>query len=361
MFSSQITKLDLDISASVTSFEKDSRRILKQIRPNWDTDKICFKVFTDGFMNSMFGCYVEDNVDDIILIRIYGQGTEILINREEELEAFGLLSAAGCAPPLYCAFNNGMAYGFFPGIPLDSESVQDPKIQRLIAKELVRIHTVQGPRTSEVPPKSEYKKKALSWLEAIPSHYDDPTQQIVFEKEIPPKAELKNELDEIVRTLEGLNMDVVFSHNDTFLKNIIYNEQEETIHFIDYEYASYNYEAFDIGNHFAEFGGVDKVNYNPYQGHQYPDKNEQFRWLRNYLEYKHEAEGSPAITEQDVERLYVQTNKCACASHFLWTLWALVQTQYSLIPFNFLQYASSRMTEYYKRKKEFFHLELPTT
>lgn len=27
------------------------------------------------------------------------------------------------------------------------------------------------------------------------------------------------------------------------------------VHFIDYEYAGYNYQAFDIGNHFNEFAG----------------------------------------------------------------------------------------------------------
>ena len=29
----------------------------------------------------------------------------------------------------------------------------------------------------------------------------------------------------------------------------------ERIRFIDYEYASFNYQAFDIANHFAEFAG----------------------------------------------------------------------------------------------------------
>ena len=29
----------------------------------------------------------------------------------------------------------------------------------------------------------------------------------------------------------------------------------DVVHFIDYEYAFYNYEAFDIGNHFAEYAG----------------------------------------------------------------------------------------------------------
>lgn len=30
------------------------------------------------------------------------------------------------------------------------------------------------------------------------------------------------------------------------------------VRFIDYEYSSYNYQAFDIGNHFNEFAGLSK-------------------------------------------------------------------------------------------------------
>ncbi len=29
----------------------------------------------------------------------------------------------------------------------------------------------------------------------------------------------------------------------------------DTVKFIDFEYAGYNYDAFDIGNHFNEFAG----------------------------------------------------------------------------------------------------------
>lgn len=29
----------------------------------------------------------------------------------------------------------------------------------------------------------------------------------------------------------------------------------DDVSFIDYEYGGYNYSAFDIGNHFNEFGG----------------------------------------------------------------------------------------------------------
>lgn len=47
----------------------------------------------------------------------------------------------------------------------------------------------------------------------------------------------------------------MFAHNDLLLGNVIYNKEEETISFIDYEYAAYCYQAYDIANHFNEFVG----------------------------------------------------------------------------------------------------------
>jgi len=58
-------------------------------------------------------------------------------------------------------------------------------------------------------------------------------------------------------------------------------------------------------------GMGDETNYD-----LYPDKAYQVKWLRNYLEAKFTIEGrSPSeVTDLDIQRLYVQTNKCACVS-----------------------------------------------
>ena len=55
--------------------------------------------------------------------------------------------------------------------------------------------------------------------------------------------------------------------------------------------------------------GVEEVNYD-----LYPDKDYQMKWLQQYLQADFKAKGrSPEqVTDLDVERLYVQANKCAC-------------------------------------------------
>lgn len=73
---------------------------------------------------------------------------------------------------------------------------------------------------------------------------------------MPSKSALRIEFDELYDVLSQIPSPVVFAHNDLLLGNILYDEQgEANVIFIDYEYADYNFQAFDIGNHFAEFAG----------------------------------------------------------------------------------------------------------
>ncbi|KAK3775594.1 hypothetical protein RRG08_020782 [Elysia crispata] len=354
----------LDISVSKANLEEDAKKIIAEIRPEWDLDSLKFKVFTEGITNTLLGCYQEGDFENLVLVRVNGEGSGLIINREGEPEVMNALHAAGCAPPMFGLFNNGMAYGFFVGETLDEKSVRDPHIQRLIADEMVRMHQVNLPSLQKemaLKPVSQYQEKMRSWLASAPTHFDNPTKQTVFEREIPSKAVLSKELDELVQVLEDLRMDVVFSHNDLLLKNIIYNREKDVVHFIDYEYAFYNYEAFDIGNHFAEYAGMDEVDYN-----LYPSREEQLPWLRYYLEAKSKAlkvKGSSdvvTVTDKEVETLYIQVNKCACAAHYLWGVWSLIQAAHSVIDFDYVGYSSIRLKEYFRRKEEFFKLKVPS-
>lgn len=72
---------------------------------------------------------------------------------------------------------------------------------------------------------------------------------------IPSHAVLKKEYQMLKSTLSKVNSPIVFAHNDLLLGNILYNQKQESVVFIDYEYTAFNYQAFDIVNHFTEFAG----------------------------------------------------------------------------------------------------------
>lgn len=346
----------LDVTVNADKFEEGALQVLKGIRPGWHKDNIGFNYFTDGITNKLVGCFQKSQPDDVVLIRVNGECTELIIDRKAEVETFRLLSAADCSPPIFAQFCNGMAYGYFPGKPLDESMVRDDHIAPLITKELVRLHSVQPDHQDPASRRSFYPTKTRSYLDIIPTSFDDRRKQEVFVRDIPSKAALQQELEEIVHQLQALNMPVVFSHNDLLLKNIIYERDKDEVHFIDYEYAFVNYQAYDIGNHFCEYAGMEEVNYD-----LYPDKEYQVKWLRRYLQFWNRAQGGgeEEVKDTDIERLYVQTNKCACAAHFFWGVWALIQAQNSSIDFDFIQYSALRLNEYFRRKKEFFPLTSP--
>lgn len=88
------------------------------------------QLFTDGITNKLIGCYVGNTMEDVVLVRIYGNKTELLVDRDEEVKSFRVLQAHGCAPQLYCTFNNGLCYEFIQGEALDPKHVCNPAIFR---------------------------------------------------------------------------------------------------------------------------------------------------------------------------------------------------------------------------------------
>ena len=64
----------------------------------------------------------------MVLVRVYGQKGDLIVNREAELKSIVLLHAAGCSKPLYATFENGLSYGFVQGNCLDENTVRDEHI-----------------------------------------------------------------------------------------------------------------------------------------------------------------------------------------------------------------------------------------
>lgn len=73
---------------------------------------------------------------------------------------------------------------------------------------------------------------------------------------MPLKHQIQKEINFLKEKLSQLDSPVVFCHNDLLLGNVIYSGEENRATFIDYEYSGLNYQAYDIGNHFAEFVGT---------------------------------------------------------------------------------------------------------
>jgi len=182
------------------------------------------------------------------------------------------LSTLGLSPSLYGRFNNGLVYGFIPGEVLSVADLSDPSKSSLIAKNLAVWHGVDI-AGEKIPNLFITLKK---WLKEVSKSYDRLEIGGKLQKALDVEK-LNKELILLEQELIEVNSPIVFCHNDLLYANIIYDETADKVSFIDYEYASYRYRGYDIGNHFCEFAGLD-CDYS-----LYPDKNFQMQWLRHYL------------------------------------------------------------------------------
>ncbi|XP_061780777.1 ethanolamine kinase 2 [Nerophis lumbriciformis] len=326
--------------------------VLRAVRPHWSPEGVRLKTFTEGLTNRLLGCSVAQS--DTVLVRLYGKKTELFLDRQREVEMFQVFHAHGCGPEIYCSFRNGLCYQFVEGTVLEDPLLYQPSIYRLIAAEVGRIHSIRTPCSR--PPEPFLWTKVSHFLTLLRnSAVQTPrTKSPAAGQQFPSLATLSAEAESLERHLSLVDSPTVMCHNDLLTKNIIHDRKQGRVKFIDFEYADYNYQAYDIGNHFNEFAGTQDVDYS-----RYPSPQLQNAWLEAYLEsYKRCRGQDVTVTQAEVTRLNVQVCKFSLASNFFWGLWAVLQSQSSSIDFDFHRYAMVRLNRYFEKKEEYFSLSL---
>ncbi|XP_063379777.1 ethanolamine kinase [Cydia fagiglandana] len=330
-------------------------KLLEVIRPEWSKEHVKFKLYTDGITNKLVACQYQsqaqfnDNIssgNNVVLVRIYGNKTDLIIDRTAELRNIKKLNVLGLAPKIYGIFENGLAYQYYPGITLNVDTVLDSKVWPLVAKQMAKMHKVQlGP---EVTKKPMVWDKIDQFLNLLPEPFTDETKQKRFVDSFGSLTKLRIESERLKSYVTKTESPIVFAHNDLLLGNVIHNQDEGTISFIDYEYAAYNYQAFDIANHFNEFVGlsIDDIDYA-----KYPSKEFQMSWIAAYLA---EFLNVDSPDQRAVEKVYEEVQQLALASHFMWGAWSLVQFELSDIDFDFGRYAKIRFGRYFELKDNIF-------
>lgn len=351
MENSETDFLHICVTVNENDLETGALKVLQVIRPKWPVAGVKFKLLTDGITNKLIGCLYDGAPEsETVLIRVYGAKTDLLIDRRAETRNILTLSKIGLAPNLYATFENGLAYRYQPGCTLNTETVRKPEIYSLVAKRMARLHKVKAEDTAS--PKPFIWKKARDFLNLVPEEFSCPKKQFRFEElGLPNQSDLNDEIIHLQKTLEKTESPVVFAHNDLLLGNVVYTESEDSVTFIDYEYAAFNYQAYDIANHFAEFVGLnmETIDYKT----MFPSEELQKDWIKVYLEEFQNRIPS----EKEIEDLYVNVNKFILVSHIFWGIWALIQAEHSNISFDYMKYAKIRLSEYFGRKSELLNFK----
>lgn len=322
-------------------------------------------------------------------MRAYGNGTDVIIDRDREAASHGLLAERGMAPPLLGRFRNGLLYGFIPGIVCKAQDLAREPVWRGIAQKLAQWHakvpiagissnnpphkSVNGQtnghtngfhpvlhhdETSGVHPhSSEIKSRRPvpnvwsvmnNWVDALPIDTD---------KERARKEMLQQEVERSFQELDrpdGIGEHgFVFAHCDLLCANVIQlqspdapkNPSVQAVTFIDYEYATPAPAVFDISNHFAEWAGYD-CDYS-----QVPTKSVRRGFLQEYVA-SYNRNSDQQLEESTVDDLYHLVDMWRGIPGLYWGIWSLIQARISEIDFDYSNYAEERLGEYFAWRAE---------
>lgn len=139
----------IPLSYNQAESQTSALRLILTLQPEWENGKVEFVRFTDGITNTLLkvvnrapGLSEEEIDTEAVLLRAYGQGTDLIIDRERETQNHELLTKYNLAPALLARFHNGMLYRFLKGAVTSPADLRREEIWRAVARRLAEWHAV---------------------------------------------------------------------------------------------------------------------------------------------------------------------------------------------------------------------------
>eukprot|EP00094_Tigriopus_californicus_P005677 TCALIF_05472-PA protein Name:"Similar to Chka Choline kinase alpha (Mus musculus)" AED:0.12 eAED:0.12 QI:203/0.83/0.71/0.85/0.83/0.57/7/0/433 len=334
------------------------------------------------------------------LLRLYGQkyNENDVQTSSKVLEnvIFTLLSEKNLGPKLLGVFREGRLEEFIQARSMTQEEVRDPYLSCLIAKKMSKIHRLNMPINKE-----------NQWLFSTLHKYQDQISSVTLDgvsqrhyhlAEKLLSFNFPSETEWLKKFLSKFHSPIVFCHNDIQGGNILLRrgpkfKEDEKLLLIDFEFADYNFRAFDLANHLCEYM-YDYTNEDyPFYyclRKNFPTRQRQMEFFSAYLstdetlgvstsgsslglpfqdrlrERANSAGAGPASAsppkknpgkrvrhlscQQQSEILFHEVQAFLLAPHLLWCMWSIIQSTNTKIPFGYWSYASDRMEDYISHK-----------
>lgn len=408
-----LPQFQINLSENVDSDYIQIKKLLSKVFPTtWNNkSNITIKRLTGGITNMLLSCNYADpttHFNHTVLMRVYGQGTNLIIDRHREFVSHLVLNSLHLAPTIHARFANGLIYGFLPGRSLEYNELKHPKLFPLIAQQLGNWHNKiksdyiddgvgklnnytlllkSSNKKQKLDPNNNPKKAVITsiwdliedWIKNVPttqglidSFNENNNTNEVDKSNL--KSYIKKEFDWLKSTLnKSVKSPIVSSHCDLLSGNIIVPNSDEyseanlaksfndepiklkddvsnPIQFIDYEYMLPAPRAFDIANHLAEYQGFDCDRLAvPEASFTNPFLIE---WCRGYLSNELDSNNSDK-NDRLIHDLLNEIISYYGMPGFYWGIWASIQSEISNIDFNYSNYSKLRLQEYWDWKEKF--------
>ncbi|KAJ1377488.1 Protein kinase-like domain superfamily, partial [Sesbania bispinosa] len=204
----------------------EAKEILKSLASKWenvlDVNALQVIPLKGAMTNEVFQIKWQTTADETsrkVLVRIYGEGTEIFFDREDEVRTFEFISKNGQGPRLLGRFAQGRIEEFIRARTLSASDLRDASISALIAAKMKEFHDLDMPG-----PKKVYLWDRLrNWLSEA-KRLASPEEAETFHLDT-----LEKEISILEQELSGTHQRIGFCHNDLQYGNIMLNEETNSV------------------------------------------------------------------------------------------------------------------------------------
>lgn len=120
-----------------------------------------------------------------MLLRAYGDGSDILVDRDMEARTHTLLTQQGLAAPLLARFQNGLLYSFAPGQVCTAQDLGRESVWRAVAARLGEWHARLPIPKHEAGEGRNIWTVLKHWVAALPADApEEKKRKSVFEEEM---------------------------------------------------------------------------------------------------------------------------------------------------------------------------------
>lgn len=137
--------------AGPDALSEDVRTLLAAML-GWSADDLSLAPVGGGITNLLFRASRAVGDAEAVLVRVFGTGTDIIIDRARDNETTHYLGGVGFGPRLHGLFGNGRIEEFLGGaVPLEPQEMaltgagDSPDYAALIAAQLARLHFLPPP------------------------------------------------------------------------------------------------------------------------------------------------------------------------------------------------------------------------
>jgi thiamine kinase-like enzyme len=271
--------------------------------PEWSDFDLKIDALTGGITNKLFRIQISNGEEYVI--RVYGEKTDLFIDRHVEMENILLMEPSGVTPRLikYIPERNVTIVEFIAGTPFKNEDFLAEDLIEKIVRPIQLIHN-SGVKLSRLFDPLEETRKLYKILKGVGPEYT--------EFDILGTLDILGKISAISRIRPSSYLPC---HNDLLADNFIMvenqNRYREPVYLIDWEYAGMNTPYYEISDMFQEI---------------IVPKQIEDKILRAYWE------------DSNMDEHFLKTDMFRPFPDIYWFLWSLIQQNISCIKFDFYNY-----------------------